>query len=108
MDRGFLSCFDAATGKAHYIQERMPRGSLFKASPIAAGEHLYCAAENGDVYLVKLGEEFELAATNSLPEQFFVASPVAVNGNLILRSRSELICISDGAGRAPPRKVCAR
>ncbi|MDQ3012709.1 MAG: PQQ-like beta-propeller repeat protein, partial [Acidobacteriota bacterium] len=35
-DNGMLSCFDAATGKPFYQQQRLPQAENFKASPIAA------------------------------------------------------------------------
>jgi outer membrane protein assembly factor BamB len=97
MDRGFLSCFDAKTGEAHYTQERLPRGSSLKASPVAAGEHLYVATESGDVHVLALGDSFELVRTNSLGDQFFVASPAVALGELFLRSREALFCVAEGA-----------
>jgi outer membrane protein assembly factor BamB len=98
MDRGFISCFDAGTGEEHYVEERLPRGSTLKASPIAAGKYLYVATEAGDVHLVELGPELKVAATNTLADQFFIASPVVAGGELFLRSRTHLFCISEGKG----------
>ena len=94
-DGGKISCFDARTGEPHYLEERLPRGSTLKASPIAAGEHLYVPTEEGDVHLVRLGEEYEVSATNHLEGQFYVSSPVAVGGELFLRGPSELICVAE-------------
>ncbi|MSR63239.1 MAG: hypothetical protein EXS08_12425 [Planctomycetes bacterium] len=95
-DRGLLSCFDAQTGEAHYLEERLPRGSALKSSPIAAGGFLYLPTEAGEVHLVKLGPEFEVAATNTLSDQVFVASPAAAAGDLFLRSWTHLFCIQPG------------
>ena len=95
LDRGFLSCWDAATGEAHYVEERLPRGSALKASPIAAGGLLYVPTESGDVHLVRMGPAYEAVATNTLTDQFFVASPVAVDGRLLLRSETHLFCIAE-------------
>lgn len=94
-DRGFISCWEASTGEPHYAEERLPRGSSLKASPIAAGEHLYVATENGDVHLIELGDEYVVARTNSMGDHFFVASPVVSEGELFLRSRTHLFCIGD-------------
>jgi len=93
-DRGFISCWDAATGEPHYGEQRLPRGSTLKASPVAAGEHLYVATEAGDVHLITLGDDYEVAGTNTLTDRFFVASPVVSRGELFLRSRSHLLCIA--------------
>jgi hypothetical protein len=48
------------------------------------------------VTVVKMGEKFEIAATNTLADQMFVASPVVAEGELFLRSKTHLFCISDG------------
>jgi outer membrane protein assembly factor BamB len=94
-DRGLISCFDASTGEAHYLEERLPRGSALKSSPIAAGEFLYVPTEAGEVHLVKLGTKYEVAATNVLTDQVFVASPAAADGDLYLRSLTHLVCIGE-------------
>lgn len=96
-DGGLLSCFDAATGEAHYLEQRLPRGSTLKASPIAAGESLYLATEAGEVHLLPLGPEFAVAATNTLADQVFIASPAVTHGALYLRSLTHLIRVSDGS-----------
>jgi outer membrane protein assembly factor BamB len=95
-DSGRASCFDAETGKAHYLEERLPRGSSLKASPIAAGEFLYVPTEAGEVHLLRLGPKFEVVATNVLADQMFIASPAAAEGRLYLRSMTHLFCIGDG------------
>ena len=92
-DNGQLSCYNAATGEAYYQQQRLPQPYNFKASPVAAGGKLYLATEEGDVVVVKLGEKFEVLATNTLKDQFFEASPVVVDQALYLRSKDALFCI---------------
>jgi outer membrane protein assembly factor BamB len=92
-DNGLLSCFDAATGQPYYQQQRLPKAYNFKASPVAAGGKLYLATEEGDVVVVKLGEKFEVVATNSFADQSFIASPAVVDGSLLLRSRDALYCV---------------
>ncbi|MEO6723720.1 MAG: PQQ-binding-like beta-propeller repeat protein [Blastocatellia bacterium] len=98
-DNGMLSCFDAATGKPFYQQQRLPQAENFKASPIAADGKLYLAGESGATYVIKMGEKFEVIATNTLADQLFVASPVIVEGELFLRSHNQLFCISEGKGK---------
>jgi outer membrane protein assembly factor BamB len=96
-DGGKISCFDAASGKAFYLEERLPRGTDLKASPLAAGGVLYVATEAGDVHMVALGEEFKVLGTNTLSDQFFVSSPIAVQGKLLLRGQGDLFCIGESA-----------
>ncbi|MDX2031177.1 MAG: PQQ-binding-like beta-propeller repeat protein [Blastocatellia bacterium] len=93
-DNGMVSCFDAKTGTPYYQQQRLPKPYNVKASPVAANGKLYVPTEDGDVVVIKLGEKYEVLATNSLPDQFFIASPVILDGEMLLRSQNTLYCIS--------------
>jgi hypothetical protein len=95
-DNAMLSCFNATTGEPYYQQQRLSQPDSFKASPIGAGGNLYLASESGVVTVVKMGEKFEVAATNTLADQMFVASPIVAEGELFLRSKTHLFCVSDG------------
>lgn len=94
-DSGLVSVFDIKTGEPFYQQVRLPRPYNFKASPVAANGKLYLASEEGDVIVLKMGEKFEVVATNTLEDQMFIASPVIAGGDLFLRSQNTLFCISD-------------
>lgn len=94
-DSGQVSCFNIATGEPYYQQVRLPRPYNFKASPVGANGKLYLASEDGDVIILKLGDKFEVLATNKLEDQTFIASPVIVEGELFLRSQNHLYCISE-------------
>jgi len=89
-DKGFLSCYDARTGKPHYELQRL--SGAFSASPVAAGGRIYMASEDGDIVVAKLGKKFEILATNEMDETFF-ASPAIVGNELFLRSDEALYCI---------------
>jgi outer membrane protein assembly factor BamB len=92
-DSGRISCFDAETGKPHYQQQRLPKPYNFKASPVGANGKLYLATEEGDVVVIRMGDRFEVLATNTLDDQSFIASPVIVAGTIYLRSRTHLFAI---------------
>jgi outer membrane protein assembly factor BamB len=94
-DSGMLSCFNATTGVPYYHQRRLPTPDNYKASPTAADGKLYLASESGAVTIVKLGEQFEVIGSNQLEDQFFIASPVIVAGELYLRSQTQLFCINE-------------
>ncbi|MEP7274570.1 MAG: PQQ-binding-like beta-propeller repeat protein, partial [Acidobacteriota bacterium] len=96
-DNGLLSCFNIKTGEPHYLQTRLPQTDTFKASPIGANGRLYLASENGVITVIKMGEKFEVIATNVMEDQIFIASPVVALGDLLLRSQNQLFCIS-GSG----------
>jgi outer membrane protein assembly factor BamB len=92
-DSGLLSVFEGKTGKAFYQQTRLPKPYNFKASPVGANGKLYLASEEGDVIVVKMGETFEVLATNTLPDETFIATPAIMNGEIYLRGRNTLYCI---------------
>jgi outer membrane protein assembly factor BamB len=93
-DSGMITSVDAATGKPYYQQVRMPAPTNFKASPVAAGEHLYLATEEGTVLVARLGEPFDVVATNAHEDQSFVSSPAIAGGDIFLRSRTHLFRIA--------------
>ena len=92
-DGGVLTNFDAATGAVHY-RERLPGPSNFKASPVGVNGKLYLASEEGRVFVVKMGPEFEVLAINAIEGATFVTTPAIVDGEIFLRSQDSLYCIS--------------
>jgi outer membrane protein assembly factor BamB len=94
-DNGMVSAFNATTGEPYYHQTRLPKGYNLKASPVGANGKLYVATEDGDVVVLKMGEKFEVIATNYLTDQIFIATPVIADGEIFLRGQNTLFCISD-------------
>jgi outer membrane protein assembly factor BamB len=92
-DSGMLSVFDAQSGKPFYHQQRFAKPYNFKASPVGANGRLYLASENDDVIVVKMGETFEVLATNTLADQTFIATPAIAEGQIYLRSQNTLFAI---------------
>ncbi|MCS7024159.1 MAG: PQQ-binding-like beta-propeller repeat protein [Bryobacteraceae bacterium] len=92
-DSGMVSCLDAKTGQPYYLQQRLPKSYNIKASPVAVNGKLYIATENEDVVVLKLGEKYEVLATNTLADQMFIASPAIADGSLYLRGQNTLYCI---------------
>jgi outer membrane protein assembly factor BamB len=93
-DNGALSAYDAKTGRRVY-QQRLGDGSTgFTASAVAAEGRLYYTSEEGDVYVVKAGPEFELLGTHRLGE-VTLATPAIVDGVMFFRTRDHLIAVGD-------------
>jgi outer membrane protein assembly factor BamB len=92
-DNGMLSCYNARTGEAYYQATRLPKTYSFKSSPVGASGKLYLATENEDVVVVKMGETFEVLATNTMPGETFIATPAIANGEIYLRSKTRMYCI---------------
>jgi outer membrane protein assembly factor BamB len=93
-DTAQLTCFNASTGEALYQQSRLPKPYNLKASPVGANGKLYISTEEGDVIVVKMGDAFEVLATNSLTDQSFIATPAIAGGDIFLRSRTHLFRIA--------------
>jgi outer membrane protein assembly factor BamB len=94
-DTGMLSCYNARSGVPYYQMMRLPKPYSFKSSPVGANGKLYMASEDGDVVVVRMGEKFEVLATNTMNDEFFVATPAIVDGEMFLRGQNTLYCISD-------------
>ncbi|TWT69922.1 outer membrane protein assembly factor BamB family protein [Crateriforma conspicua] len=81
-DSGVASCFAADDGSVVW-KKRL--GGNFSASPLLAGGRIYFANHDGDVFVVRPGDEFDLVQENHLGEQI-MASPVAVEDSLLIRT----------------------
>ncbi len=93
-DDGVLTCLQAQDGKELY-RERIGGGTTgFTASGVACGDKLYFTSEEGDVYTVKAGPEFEILGENVLGETC-MASPAVSDGVLLFRARTHLVAISE-------------
>lgn len=91
-DNGVLSVFRARTGERLY-QERLGGGGTgFSASPVAADGKVYFTSEEGEVFVVRAGERFELLARNPLGE-VTMASPALSEGVLYFRTRGHLVAV---------------
>ncbi len=95
-DTGMLSCYNAKTGEPYYHQTRLPKTYSFKSSPVGVNGKLYMASENEDVIVVRMGEKFEVLATNTLKDQVFIATPAIAGGEILLRSKTSLFCVRAG------------
>ena len=88
-DKGFLTCYEARTGKAVYERQQLGDRNTITASPVAGDGKIYVQTEGGECYVVKPGPKFEILAVNKLDE-IFCASPAVSGGKLFLRGRKHL------------------
>lgn len=91
-DNGVLTCYNARTGQQIYQQRIGDRGATFSASPVAADGKLYCASEDGDVYVIKAGPAYELLATNPMGSPL-MATPAISGGLIIVRAQNHVFGI---------------
>jgi outer membrane protein assembly factor BamB len=96
-NNGVLTVFRARTGDKLY-ERRLGTGSTgFTASLVAGDGKVYVSSEDGDVYVLKAGETFELLATNSMGE-VVLPTPAIVGGTLFFRTRSRVVAVGDRPG----------
>jgi outer membrane protein assembly factor BamB len=88
-----LTCVDAATGKPHYEQQRLPGLANVYASPIGVNNRVYINGLDGTTLVLEKSKELKILANNKLDDAF-AASPVVVGNELFLRGRSNLYCIA--------------
>ena len=92
---GLVHCLDAKTGKPHWTHDTLA-GSW--STPLIAGEYVYMANQDGDLFVFKLAKEKELVSREELNMGTAVAStPVAANGVLFIATYNTLHAISGGA-----------
>ena len=91
-NQGVLRCYNAKTGERVYQQRIGDKGGAYSASPVAADGKIYLSSEDGEIFVVKSGPNYELLATNSMGE-VMMATPAISEGMILVRGRSNLFCI---------------
>ncbi len=91
-NEGIFTCFDLATGEEKY-QQRIPhQGSGFSGSPVASDGKIYLPSEDGDIFIVKAGDKFEVLGKNSIG-QLLMATPAISGGMMFVRGERDLFAI---------------
>ena len=88
-DDGVLNCFSNKDGDWKW---REKLGKHHSASPVLAEGHLYFVADNGDTYVLKAAEKFDVVSVNPLGEESY-ASPAISQGQIFIRGDKHLFCI---------------
>ena len=88
-DSGIASCFEARTGKRHWM-ERLPGGH--SPSPVSADGLVYFVSDRGVTTIIRPSETFAVIAKNELGEPVS-ASPAISQGQIFLRTHQHLYCI---------------
>jgi outer membrane protein assembly factor BamB len=91
-NQGIFDCYDLKTGEEVYRQRLTHQGGGFSASPVAADGRLYLPGEDGEIFVVKAGPEFELLATNAMGE-LLMATPAISSGMMFVKTQHHLFAI---------------
>jgi outer membrane protein assembly factor BamB len=88
-DNGLANVIEARSGK-RLASKRLGRGH--NASPIQAGEHLYCIDVDGTTWVLRADSSLEVVAKNPLGEACH-ATPAVSQGQFFVRTVGHLWCI---------------
>jgi outer membrane protein assembly factor BamB len=88
-DEGWLSSFDARTGKRSFLEKV---GRHVSASPVLADGHVYLTDDDGITHVLKAGGTFEMVEQNTLAEKCCTSLAIS-QGQLFLRTTGHLYCI---------------
>jgi outer membrane protein assembly factor BamB len=89
---GVFDCYDLKSGADVYRQRIAHQGSGFSASPVASDGKIFLSGEDGDVFVVKAGAEYEQLAKMEMGESI-MATPAISQGMLIVRTQNHLWAI---------------
>ena len=94
-DRGTVDCLDLKTGSTIWSGQLEKHRLTFRASPVLADGKLYVTRQDGTIFVLDaLGDSFSVLATNKVADEHTVASPVFVNGKVLLRTQDHIFLIS--------------
>jgi outer membrane protein assembly factor BamB len=88
-DQGWLSCFEATTGKRLWLKQL---GRHHSGSPVLADGRIYMTDDDGVTYVLKAGPDFEVIARNPLGDECY-SSPAISRGQIFIRTNHHLYCI---------------
>ncbi len=94
-DLGFITCHNARTGEEVYGKQRFSPKGTFTASPWGYNGYVFCLSEEGLTYVIAAGAEFRMVRTNPL-DAMALATPAIAQGKLLIRTASNLYCLSGG------------
>jgi outer membrane protein assembly factor BamB len=86
---GLLTVYDALTGEVKYKENLK---DAFSASAIAAGGKIYFSSEEGNIFVVKAGPQYNLIAKNSLND-ICMATPAVSGNTLFFRTQHYVIAV---------------
>lgn len=101
-DGGIMRAVEFKTGKVLY-EERLngsQGSSKFFSSPVVGDGKIYCASQQGDVIVVKLGTKFEQLAASKLDSPIN-STPAIGDGRIYVRTEKMLWCAGAKAAVLP-------
>lgn len=94
-DQGVVTCVRAASGERVW-QQRI--GGNFSGSPVRVADRIYCASDDGEMFVIAASEAYELLARNPLGEPGR-STPAVAAGRMFLRSETHLAALGEEKAR---------
>jgi len=93
VNKAVVSCYQAQTGKANFVEQALKEVGEIYASPVGADDRVYFVGREGTTQVIKNAATFEVLATNKLDDKID-ASPAIVGNELYLKGKRNLYRIS--------------
>jgi len=94
VNQAVISCYNAGTGKAYFLKERLQEINGIYASPAGAAGRVYFVGRNGVTYVLKNSGKFEVLAVNTLDDKID-CSPAFVGNEMYIKGKENLYCLVD-------------
>jgi outer membrane protein assembly factor BamB len=91
---GLVSCFRATDGAVLFQEERVGALGDYYASPVAAGDKVCLASQQGVLTILGAGDQLNVLARNSLGEEV-LATPAIIGKTLYVRTAGHLFAFSE-------------
>lgn len=93
--RGRITCLDISSGETLWESTLPKSAKIFYASPVLANDILCIVREDGNIFTARVTDS-GLADVKEYPLlESVIASPVIVNGKLLIRSDQNLYCFAN-------------
>ncbi len=94
--RGTIDCLELATGKTIWSGQLEKNRNTFRSSPVVADGKLYVVRQDGTVFVLDaVGSEFKLLSKNMIADEHTVATPVFMDGKILLRTDQHLYLVGN-------------
>ena len=92
-DGGEVVSLDAKSGEVLHRVALEKNRAKYSSSPVLVGDNLYVTREDGKTFVLDTTDELEVVGANDIGGEQTVASPIFVDGQILLRTYDHLYCI---------------
>ena len=107
VNKGTLTCVEAATGRMLYGSQKLEGITMIYPSPVGAAGRVYVTGKNGLTFVIKHGAAFEVLARNKLDDSFSASAALA-GREMYLRGEKNLYCIASNASERQAQPLPAQ